>query len=134
MKALIDTNVIMDFIAHREPFYDDAAAILELCARHRMYGLVAVHTVPTLFYLMRRFASIEQRRLVLLDLLRIVDVAGANGATIMAALANGDFYDIEDSIQHECARSVKADIIITRDTKHFINSSIKVVTPHGFLQ
>lgn len=134
MIALIDTNVIMDFIMKREPFYADAASILGLCAKTEIRGLIAAHTVPTLFYLMRHFASNERRKAVLLDLLSIVGVADEDGEAILSALINDGFSDIEDSIQHECARLANADIIITRDVRHFAHSSIKVVTPHDFLR
>ena len=32
MVVLIDTNVIIDFLAVREPFYDSALQVMEKCA------------------------------------------------------------------------------------------------------
>lgn len=45
MIALIDTNIILDFILRREPFYEKSALIIKLCAEHKINGYVAFHSL-----------------------------------------------------------------------------------------
>ena len=47
---------------------------------------------------------------------------------------NEDFADLEDRLQVECAREVKADYIITRNTSDFQASPIQAILPEDFLQ
>ena len=55
MKVLLDTNIIVDFLAKRPAFFDDARKIIDKCKTEEMIGIVAVHTVSTLFYLLLNF-------------------------------------------------------------------------------
>ena len=38
MRAFIDTNVIVDVVAKREPFFADSQSILALCATGELEG------------------------------------------------------------------------------------------------
>lgn len=40
MIALIDTNIIIDFLATREPFFQSASQIMEKCATGEIDGCV----------------------------------------------------------------------------------------------
>ena len=48
---------------------------------------------------------------------------------IIAALQNYDFKDFEDCLQVECAKSVNADYIVTRDKNDFKLSEVKAIDP-----
>ena len=39
MRAFIDTNVIVDVVAKREPFFADSQAVLALCATGELRAL-----------------------------------------------------------------------------------------------
>ena len=45
-----------------------------------------------------------------------------------------DFNDYEDALQSVCAKRIKADFIITRNTKDFKNSQVKAITPEQLLE
>ena len=51
MVILVDTNIILDVIASREPFVTESRKILELCAKQEIKGYIAVSythlTLPT---------------------------------------------------------------------------------------
>lgn len=38
MKVLIDTNVLIDFLANRQPFYDNAEKIMDMCIEGEIDG------------------------------------------------------------------------------------------------
>jgi predicted nucleic acid-binding protein len=52
---------------------------------------------------------------------------------LINALKETKFKDFEDCIQAECAKTVNADFIVTRNAKDFIYSETKAITPKEFL-
>jgi hypothetical protein len=71
---------------------------------------------------------------MLLDIFDILNVIGIDKAKLTEALLNEDFDDIEDRLQVECAESVGADYIVTRNIADFATSPIKAILPEGFLE
>ena len=78
--------------------------------------------------------SEENRREVLINLCQILMVEGINSTKIIAALQNHAFTDLEDCLQSNCAKSVKADYIITRNIKDFTASEVPAILPEDFLK
>ncbi|MFQ9088133.1 MAG: type II toxin-antitoxin system VapC family toxin [Roseburia sp.] len=54
MVILVDTNIIIDALANREPYADDAKRIMEKCAAREITGILAAHSIPNLFYILRK--------------------------------------------------------------------------------
>ena len=54
MVVLIDTNVIIDFLLKREPFGEAAEKILQKCAQKQLTGYMAFHSVPNIWYILRK--------------------------------------------------------------------------------
>ncbi|MDE7319265.1 MAG: PIN domain-containing protein [Lachnospiraceae bacterium] len=50
MRVLIDTNVMLDVLMGRQPYFDLADHIIKLCADKKMEGYMAAHSVPNMFY------------------------------------------------------------------------------------
>ena len=133
MRILIDTNVLADVLLGRDPYYDIAYSILTLCADNKVYGYMAAHSIPNLFYILRKFMTEEERRQALKDICQIVKVEGIDSFKIISALDNVDFADFEDCLQDKCAKEVGADYIITVNKKDFANSEIEAIDPCEFL-
>lgn len=134
MDVLLDTNVIMDFIGNREPFFEDANALITMCTKKVLHGFIAVHSASTVYYLMRRFVPDgHTRRRMLKGLFRTVDIGAADREAVLSALDHEEFSDFEDALQYECAQRFGASYIITRDIKDFVASDIPVCTPKEFL-
>ena len=68
------------------------------------------------------------------SLFDILSVSGINESVLLTALDNENFTDFEDCLQDECAVSVFADYIITRNVKDFSVSHIRAVTPTDFIE
>lgn len=134
MRVLIDTNVLADVLLGREPYYDIAYNILAMCADKKVYGYIAAHSIPNLFYILRRTMTKEDRREVLKDICQIIKVEGIDGFKIISALNNEDFGDFEDCLQEECAVAISADYIVTRNVKDFASSRVPVILPEKFLE
>lgn len=133
MNVLIDTNILLDYIQHRE-YFSLSEQILTLCAKKEIYGFIAAHSVPNMFYLLRKDFSDAERRKILLSLTELLPVVGIDHAKIEGALRNNTFSDFEDCLQVECAKEINAAFIITRNAKDFLESEIAVITPEDFLK
>ena len=134
MRILIDTNVIMDYIANREPFAADAERIIELCIEKIVLGSISAHTITNLFYILRKELPLNERRDTLRKFCRIFMVVGIDSFKLENALKNDMFDDFEDCLQDECAKEFTANYIITRNIKDFENSSVKAIKPDEFLK
>lgn len=77
MVVLIDTNVIIDFLVAREPFYDSALRVMEKCASGEADGYMAFHSLPNLWYILRK-VPVETRRLWLENVCKVLKVASAS--------------------------------------------------------
>ena len=133
-RILIDTNVLLDYILTREPFYEDAKRIVSACVDGKVKGCIAAHSISNMFFILRKDFNSEERREVLLNLCSIFDIEGIDKIKLIAGLQNEEFSDFEDCLQDECAAQNHADYIITRNTDDFSNSNIPPITPSDFLK
>lgn len=62
MVILIDTNVVLDFLTMRQLFYDDARKVIMVCAEGRVLGYLAFHSLPNIFYILRKSHTDTERR------------------------------------------------------------------------
>ncbi|MEI3227635.1 MAG: PIN domain-containing protein [Lachnospiraceae bacterium] len=132
MKVLIDANIIIDFATNREPFAEQAQKIFELVNNSEIEGFIAVHSIPNLFYILRKSMDSTSLRLFLLGLCNLLTVVCIDETMIISGLQNISFSDFEDCLQSECAEKAGAKYIITRNTKDFVYSSIPAITPNDF--
>ena len=95
MVILVDTNIIIDALANREPYADDAKRIMEKCAAREITGILAAHSIPNLFYILRKNFSQEERRFLLKNLCEIFQISDLNEKKIVAALENNAFSDLK---------------------------------------
>ncbi len=134
MVILIDTNVALDFLTMRQPYYDDAKKIIKLCAEERIEGYLALHSLPNIFYILRKSHSETDRRRMLKKLCLVLKVTGASHERVCAAIEHNKFSDFEDCLQDECAQEVLADYIVTRNAEDFCHSKVKAITPQELLE
>ena len=134
MVVLVDTNIIIDALANREPYADNAKKFLEKCAAREVTGILAAHSIPNMFYIFRKNFSQDERRFLLKNLCNIFKISDLNAKKILAALENEKFVDFEDCLQEECAVESMADYIVTRNPADFANSRVKVILPEEFLK
>ncbi|MFA4964881.1 MAG: PIN domain-containing protein [Thermoleophilia bacterium] len=128
IRALLDANVILDVLQRREPFFDDAAGVVAAAERSEIQGLVAAHTVTTLFFLMAKHCSPDTARVQIGELLRILQVAGIDQAVIEHALAL-PYPDFEDCVQMAAAEQAHADFLVTRDRGLYALGPLPALTP-----
>lgn len=132
LNILIDTNVVLDFILHRQPFYSAAENIIETANLKIISAYVSASSVTDVYYLARRELRDRNLALQLLkNFLKIVKVAAVSEKEIESAL-NLSWRDFEDAVQYSVAKSNEMDYIITRNIEDFSGSEVAVVTPEDF--
>lgn len=99
-KILIDTNVLLDYLLEREPFFEDAKGIMVACAEGKAKGCIAAHSIPNMFFILRKDYNAKERREVLSNLCSIFDVEGIDKAKLLSGLANEDFTDLLNSCKY----------------------------------
>ena len=132
MNALIDTNVVLDVLMRREPFFADSSAVLDRAERGEFMGWLCATTVTTIFFLLRKELGRDQAIERLKDLTAICAIAQVNQGVVDAALES-DFSDFEDAVLNHSALLVGARCIVTRNERDFRNSSLLVYRPSQFL-
>ena len=132
-KILIDTNVLLDYLLEREPFVEEAKEIIRACTDGKVKGCIAAHSIPNMFFILRKDFDEKERREILLNLCKIFDVEGIDKVKIVSGLENGKFSDFEDCLQMECAKSYEADYIVTRNISDYDSSEIKAILPKDYL-
>lgn len=133
-RILIDTNILLDYLLTREPFYEDAVGILSVCVEGKVRGCIAAHSISNMFFILRKDYSIRERREILSNLCSIFDVEGIDREKLMSGLQNEDFSDFEDSLQVECAKAYGAEYIVTRNIVDYKMSPIRVILPKEYLE
>ena len=133
MKVLIDTNVILDVLAKREPHFEFSASFLRLCGT-QVAGFIAASQTTDIFYLLRRAGKdAPSAKDVVRKLIGNVKVLDITAADVQNALA-AEALDYEDSLLACRAKRHKADYIITRNEKDFNLSQVPALSPQTFLE
>lgn len=134
MKVLIDTNIVIDVLAKREPFCKMSAQILRLSEAGKITAFISASSVTDIVYILQKYIQDKsQLTQTVQNLLGIVDIADTLKSDILKAFQLA-FDDYEDAVQARCARRIKADYIITRNTSDFTHSPVPVRTPESFLK
>ena len=132
MRIFLDTNVLVDFCAEREPFYADAAAIIDMGYSKEAKLIASSLTLVNIAYVMRK---VKPHSLVMQKIDQLVNlcvISSIDRQTIASAIA-AQPTDFEDAVQYHSALQAKADLIISRDTKGFAEFDLPVMTPAEFI-
>src|SRR3972149_3643133 len=132
MNVFIDTNILLDVLARREPFHADSAQVWTLAETGRIAGFISALSLSNLFYLMRRTKGQKPARKalgILRDIFHLVplDVQITNQAI------DSDIKDSEDAFQFFSALRAGATVLITRNPKDFSGADVAIQTPTEFL-
>lgn len=133
MKLLLDANVVLDVLAMREPHWKASAGVLARVESGKAKGLIAAHSVTTIYYLLSKHLNRKKARAAIVQLLNVLDVAAVNHHVILDALSLG-WEDFEDAVQAAAALHAKATLLISRNPKDFAPLTIPVLTPDEFLR
>ena len=137
MRAILDTNVVVDVLQRREPWFQDGAVIFRAIATKQVTGCLTAKQIADLhFFSRKQFIGEENvdakaRQVVgkILALFELIDTLGIDCQNALG-INNGDY---EDAILIESAVRAGVDCIVTRNPAHFKASSVQMYSPDEFV-
>lgn len=138
MKILFDTNVIVDVLQQRQPWFPKASELVMAVAEEKITGCLTAKQITDLYYFSRRQfsgqpdAELKARAIIekLLSLFELIDTQASDCLNALA-INNGDY---EDSVLISAARRTAVDYIVTRNRRHFQDSGVRISDPGILLQ
>jgi|TARA_R100000544_G_scaffold34951_1_gene22030 predicted nucleic acid-binding protein len=132
-RLLIDTNIVIDLLAKREKFYDDAADLFSRADKKELELTISSLTFANTNYILSKLKSAKEAREILRKFKVLVELLSLDDKITELALSDDNFPDFEDGLQYYSAIENQIEIIITRNKKDFKNSKIPVLTAKEFL-
>lgn len=133
IKVLVDTNIVIDLLAQRKEFYDEAAKLFSLSDKKEIHLTISSLTFANTNYILSKQRSTKEAREILRKFKVLVEVINLDDKIIELALSDDKFTDFEDGLQYYSALENNVDIILTRNKKDFKNSKIPVLTAKEYL-
>ena len=138
MRAILDTNVVVDVLQRREPWFQDGAVIFRAIANKRVTGCLTAKQIADLHFFSRKQFKGEEnvdaraRQVVgkILSLFELIDTLGIDCQNALG-INNGDY---EDAILIESAARAGVEYIVTRNPAHYKTSSVQVYSPAEFVR
>ncbi|MCR5149361.1 MAG: PIN domain-containing protein [Eubacterium sp.] len=137
MRVLLDTNVIVDVLQRREPWFADGQKIFYAIANKQIIGCITAKEAADIhFFSRKQFVGEEnvdaKARNVMTKLYAIFELIDTLGIDCQNAIAIEN-KDYEDAIMIESAKRAGVDCIVTRNLDHFKLSPIPVYSPSEFV-
>lgn len=133
MRLMIDTNILLDVLVKREPFYEASREVLRLCEEKKVQGFLSASAATDIFYLVRRHLHSTDSAYkclgYVLDILKVLTVTNEDVINAYTKKAR----DFGDCLLAVCAASNKCDYIITRNKRDFEEFNMETLSPEELL-
>ncbi|MFN3999943.1 type II toxin-antitoxin system VapC family toxin [Algoriphagus sp.] len=131
-RIFIDTNIVIDLLAKRDPFYRAAQGLFTIGDHKEVELYISALTFANAYYSIVRHHKEVNAKKYLSKFKILVSILSIDDKCIELALAS-DFENFEDGLQYFVALENQADVIISRNKKDFKSSRIPVMTAEEFL-
>ena len=128
IRALIDTNVALDWLLDRKPWSDEAQPLWAARDAGRLVAYLPASVVTDIFYIVRRQADIPTAFRAIDRVFAAFGLFAVDAALLQQARAMPGA-DFEDNVQIVCAMNAQLDLIVTRNTADFRHSPVQVIEP-----
>lgn len=128
MTLFLDTNIVIDHLQQRQPFFQDVKNLLLQAIIQKQELIIAANSIDNIYYILSKNLPGQAVLKGIADFLTIASVASVDDAVIRRALKSG-WTDFEDAIQYFAAMEAGANLIVTRDVKGYEEQKIKIVAP-----
>ena len=133
MRILIDTNVILDILQKREPFFADSYRALRKAIEDDAECLISASAATDIFHMLRKaLGSVQQAKEQIEQLAQLVSFADVQGMGVHTALMRA-MPDFENAVVDAVAGRNGASYILTRSIKGFSGSAVPAILPADFL-
>lgn len=132
MKVFIDSDIILDFLLSREPFFNDALNLFLIKENKKFDLITSSIIISNVYYISRKLISQKILIEAIKNLTSIINIVDSKSVHINSALES-DFSDFEDAVQYFTAIENKCTFLITRNTKDYTKAkNIRIVTSAQF--
>ncbi len=132
MKAVFDTNIVMDVVLDRKPFSRPATRLFALSEKGVLQGTLCATTLTTIHSLAGKELGKDRAHSIVGTLISLFEILPVTRAVVESAWLL-DWEDFEDGVLHEAARHAGVEILVTRDVKGFSKSMLSVFSPDQLL-
>ena len=132
-QILLDTNIALDLLARRMPFYNDAAELFSMADKKTINLSISALSLANIHYVIIKFKPEQETRKILRNLLILLQVLSLDAKIADLAL-NSDFNDFENAIQYFTAIENNQELIITRNMSGYRKSKIPVMTAREYIE
>jgi predicted nucleic acid-binding protein len=137
VKVFFDTNVVLDYVLMRKPYYADAKVLYDEVAAKRVVGLISATSLTNISHLLEvylheefQISKLNSKLGALHQVRKLLPVfkVSAVGSSICNIAAVSAFEDYEDAVQYFCAAQDTATHIVTRNTADYASVKSKAIT------
>lgn len=132
MDVFIDTNVLIDVLAKRDPFYGSSAQVWSLAENGSIHGLISAISFNNIYYVVRKLRNRKTAERMMILMRDAFDVTALDKQILGQAIDAG-FKDFEDAIQYMSALHAGVDCLVSRNPKDFPRKDLPVVSPEEFI-
>jgi len=132
-KILVDTNIVLDLLAQREKFLEEAQKLFTLSDKNKVKLYISSLTMANTYYILSQQMKMNNVRKTLRKFKLLVEVLPMDNKIIDLSL-DSDFNDFEDAIQYYTAIENEISIIVTRNLKDFKTAKIPVITAKEYIK
>lgn len=133
IKLFVDSDIILDLLAQREPHFIHAARLFTLIDQNEVIAYTSPLIFANLHYLLKKQTSNLLALKSLRKLKTLINILSIDERIIEQSL-NSEFNDFEDAIQYFTAVNNGITLIITRNKTDYKRSKIDVLTAEEFLK
>ena len=133
-RIFIDTNIVLDLLSRREPFFEEAAELFSLADRKIISLTISSLSIANTSYTLLRQMNSQDTKTVLRKLRIIVDILPLDDKIIGLALNDDSFSDFEDGLQYFTAIENNINTLLTRNLKDYKSAKITIMTTEQFLK
>ena len=130
MRIMLDTNIVLDILEKREPFFANSYLVLLNALENGDLCMMPVSATTDIAYILRKSGDVKDKLLKLSYMISLTDVT----ADDFNEAVKSDIPDFEDALLAACAKRNKADCLVTRNAKDFAKSPVRAITPQQFLK
>jgi predicted nucleic acid-binding protein len=132
-KVFVDTNVLIDHLAERQPFNQSAKQLFQLAESGQIQMCVSTLSICNIAYIIRKLKPDTNLIQALKNLSILATLTSIDAEIIATALESG-FKDFEDSVQHFSAVGEGGVThFVSRNPKDFEKSVLPVLSPEAYL-
>lgn len=132
MDVFIDTNVLIDVLSKRDPFYKSSAQVWSWAEKGAIHGLISVISFNNVYYVVRKLRNRRTAERMMILMRDAFDIVALDKQILGQAIDAG-FKDFEDAIQYMSAVHAEADCLVSRNPKDFPLKDLSVISPEEFV-